>query len=223
MIIAIDGPAGSGKSSTAREVARRLGFLHLDTGAMYRAVTLKCLRRGIGFADSGALDRLMRETEISFSGAPPDMRIWMDGEDVSEAVRGDEVTRHVSDYCKPRVVRAALVAKQREIAAKSSVVTEGRDVTTVVFPHAELKFYMSASVEERARRRQKDFEKLGVRKPLDELTAELAERDRKDSTRADSPLRKAGDAEEIDTTAMTMEQQIECIVNRARAPMAHRR
>jgi cytidylate kinase len=216
MVIAIDGPAGSGKSTTARRVAGELRIVHLDTGAMYRAVTLKGLREGIAPNDERGLERLMARTRIWFSGAPPDTRVWMDGEDVTAAVRADEVTRHVSDYCRPAVVRTALVEQQRAIAAEGPCVCEGRDIGTVVFPKAELKFYIVASVDERARRRQKDFEAMGVDKSLDELVAEIEERDRKDSTRELSPLRKADDAEEIDTTAMTIEEQVDRVVRRAR-------
>jgi cytidylate kinase len=215
MIIAIDGPAGSGKSSTARQVAARLGFLLLDTGAMYRAVTLKCLRRGIPAADHAALEKLVAETDIRFSGRPPDLRIYMDDEDVTEAIRGDEVTKNVSDYCAPSGVRRQMVRLQREAAAQGPVVCEGRDIGTVVFPDADLKFFMTASVEERARRRRKDFEAVGVRKSIKELVGEISARDKKDSTRENSPLQKAPDAEEIDTTAMTLEEQVDYIVKKA--------
>ncbi|MBN1129534.1 MAG: (d)CMP kinase [Chitinispirillaceae bacterium] len=217
MIIAIDGPAGSGKSSTAKAVAARLGFTFLDTGAMYRAVTLKCLRLGIPATDHAALEKTVAAMVIGFSGKPPELRTIMDGEDVSEAIRGDEVTKNVSDYCAPAVVRRQLVELQRRIAAGASVVCEGRDIGTVVFPGADLKFFMVASVGERARRRQKDFAALGIKKTIDELVAEISARDRKDSTRQNSPLTKAVDAEEIDTTAMTLEEQIDYVVRKATA------
>lgn len=211
MIIAIDGPAGSGKSSTAKAVAARLGITYLDTGAMYRAITLKCLRKGISYTDNEALKNLVSSTSITFTGVPPDLNVWLDGENVTDAIRSDDVTKNVSDYCAPTVVREALVEQQRRIGQESSVVCEGRDIGTVVFPNADLKFYMIASVEERARRRQKDFEKLGVQKSIEELVKDITVRDNKDSTRANSPLRKASDAEEIDTTGMTLEQQVELI------------
>jgi len=216
MVIAIDGPAGSGKSSTAKAVAAALGIVHLDTGAMYRAVTLKALREGLAPTDEKGLAALMKRTRISFTGSPPDTRVWLDKEDVTGAVRSDEVTRHVSDYCQPMVVRRALVEMQRKIGRAQSCVCEGRDIGTVVFPDAELKFFMTASVSERARRRQKDFRLQGVEKTLAELEAEIAARDEKDSTRANSPLKRAADAEDVDTTAMTLEGQIEYIVNKAR-------
>jgi cytidylate kinase len=215
MIIAIDGPAGSGKSSTAKAVAARLGITYLDTGAMYRAITLKCLRQGIRYDDDEALKNLVSSTSIAFTGVPPDLKVWLDGENVTDAIRSDEVTKNVSDYCAPAVVREALVEQQRHIGRENSVVCEGRDIGTVVFPEADLKFYMVASVEERAKRRQKDFEKLGVQKSINELIKDITVRDHKDSTRENSPLRKASDAEEIDTTGMTLEQQVELIACRA--------
>ncbi len=216
MVIAIDGPAGSGKSSTARAVAAALGIVHLDTGAMYRAVTLKGIRAGVSATDEAGLAALMKRTKIAFSGSPPDTRVWLDGEDVSEAIRSDEVTRHVSDYCQPMVVRAALVEQQRAIGSAGSCVCEGRDIGTVVFPQAVLKFFMTASVAERARRRQRDFERLGVHKSLEELAREIEQRDAKDSGRANSPLACADDAEVVDTTEMTLEQQVAHVVEKAR-------
>jgi cytidylate kinase len=220
MVIAIDGPAGSGKSSTARAVAARLGIVHLDTGAMYRAVTLKALREGIDAADEDGLAALMKATGIGFAGSPPDVQVWLDGEDVSEAIRSDEVTRRVSDYCQPKVVRSALVEQQRAIGRAGDCVCEGRDIGTVVFPDAELKFFMTASISERARRRKRDFEELGVDKSLGELEQEIAERDRKDSSRELSPLVKARDAEELDTTDLTLEGQADYIAEKARQKLS---
>jgi cytidylate kinase len=216
MIIAIDGPAGSGKSSTAKMVAGLLRIVHLDTGAMYRAITLKCLRGKIPFDDEGALARVMKQTELSFTGSPPDVKLWMDGKDVSVAIRNDEVTKAVSDYCAVRIVREKLTDLQRAIGKDQSLVCEGRDIGTVVFPNAELKFYMVASIEERARRRKTDFARMGIVKSIDEISAEIAERDRKDSSRVHSPLRKATDALEIDTTLMTMQEQVRFIVEKAK-------
>ncbi|GBU20381.1 cytidylate kinase [Fibrobacteres bacterium R8-0-B4] len=216
MIIAIDGPAGSGKSSTAKAAAARLGAVYLDTGAMYRAVTLKALRMGIAYTDDDALEAVMRETEITFDGAPPNTRIILDGEDVSAAVRSEEVTKNVSDYCARDVVRKSLVDQQRKIAAGHTVVCEGRDICTVVFPNAEVKIYMTASVEERAKRRQRDFAAMGINKSLDELISDIETRDRKDSTRSNSPLTKAEGAVEMDTTGMTLDEQIGFIIDRVK-------
>ncbi|MDR2578520.1 MAG: (d)CMP kinase [Chitinispirillales bacterium] len=215
MIIAIDGPAGSGKSSTARAVAAKLGITYLDTGAMYRAITLKALRQNVAYTDDAALGGIMAETVISFDGAPPDVRVIMDGEDVSADIRSDEVTRNVSDYCARDVVRESLVGQQRKAAAGRSVVCEGRDIGTVVFPDAELKIFMSASVRERALRRQKDFAAMGVGKSIEELMEEIESRDRKDSTRSNSPLTRAADAIDMDTTGMTLDDQVAFIVEKA--------
>jgi cytidylate kinase len=216
MIIAIDGPAGSGKSSTAKLVAARLGFLHLDTGAMYRAITLKCLRKGLDWHDDAGIADMLKTTDITFTGAPPSMKVWMDGEDVSTAVRGDEVTKNVSDYCRVPVVRNVLVDLQRKIGNTSNTVCEGRDIGTVVFSKAELKFFMVASVEERAKRLQKDFEKIGVTKSIGELVTDIEARDHKDSTRDQSPLVKAHDAIELDTTNMSLDEQVQFIVDKAK-------
>ncbi len=224
MVIAIDGPAGSGKSSTAKLVAEKLDFGHLDTGAMYRAITLKCLRENVSHQDTDALGHCVQDTTLSFSGSPPHMRLFMDDEDISEAIRSDEVTKQVSDYCKPMVVRDALVEQQRTIGKNSDVVCEGRDIGTVVFPEAALKIFMVATTEERARRRQKDFERLGVKKTIAELVEDIKARDEKDSSRENSPLCKAADAIELDTTGMTLEEQVDFIVNKARGinPSLHK-
>jgi cytidylate kinase len=139
----------------------------------------------------------------------------LDGEDVSDAVRGDEVTKNVSDYCRVPVVRTVLVDLQRKIGNNNDTVCEGRDIGTVVFPKAELKFFVIASVEVRAQRRQRDFEKLGVKKSIAELIADIETRDRKDSTRENSPLVKAQDAIELDTTCMTLDEQVQFIVDLA--------
>jgi cytidylate kinase len=215
MIIAIDGPAGSGKSSTAKLVATKLGILHLDTGAMYRAITLKCLRKGLDWHDEATIADMLKTTDITLSGSSPSMKIRMDKEDVSIAIRSDEVTKNVSDYCTVPAVRRVLVDLQRKIGNSNDTVCEGRDIGTVVFPKAELKFFMVASVEERAKRRQKDFEKIGVTKSIAELVADIETRDHKDSTRENSPLVKAGDAIELDTTHMTLGQQVQFIVDLA--------
>jgi cytidylate kinase len=216
LVIAIDGPAGSGKSSTAKRVADLLGILHLDTGAMYRAITLKCLKLGIPYQDHASIAGLLRGTDISFSGPPGAMRVLMDGNDVTQAIRSDEVTKNVSDYCAVLIVRTVLVDLQRKIGGGRSLVCEGRDIGTVVFPDARLKFFMVASDEERARRRQKDFAALGIEKSVPELVAEIRERDRKDSSRENSPLCKADDAIELDTTNMTLDEQVQSILEKAK-------
>ncbi|MBN1306609.1 MAG: (d)CMP kinase [Chitinispirillaceae bacterium] len=216
MIIAIDGPAGSGKSSTAKAVARRLNITYLDTGAMYRVITLAALREGVAPSDEGALDELVGRTAISFTGVPPATRVLMNGEDVSEEIRGEAVTAKVSEYCAPAVVRRALVDQQRRMGRGRSLVCEGRDIGTTVFPDAGFKIFMTASVAERAERRRKDFARLGIEKSIDELAAELVDRDRKDSGRAVSPFVKADDAVDLDTSGMTFDEQVDWIVEHAR-------
>ncbi len=216
MIVAIDGPAGSGKSSTAKAVAMSLGFIHLDTGAMYRAITLKSLNEGVDFNDLASLKKLVDSTTISFEGVLPDNRTLLDGVDVSKEIRSDEVTKNVSDYCAPTVVREALVEQQRRIGESSDTVCEGRDMGSVVFPDAELKVYMVASVEARAMRRQKDFQKMGVEKSIEELIADIDERDRKDSSRENSPLYQSEGSTLLDTTNLEFDEQVASIVNTVR-------
>ena len=215
MIIAIDGPAGSGKSTTAKAVARRLNITYLDTGAMYRVITLAALRQSIASSDDGALAGLVAKTSITFTGVPPDTRVWMNQEDVTEEIRGEAVTANVSDYCAPAVVRSAMVEQQRRIGRESSLVCEGRDIGTTVFPDADLKIFMTASVTERAARRRRDFARMGIVKSIEELSAELDDRDRKDAARPVSPFSKADDAIELDTTGMTIDEQVDWIVKRA--------
>jgi len=216
VIIAIDGPAGSGKSSTAKAVAQKLGFQHLDTGAMYRVITLKALRKNVDFRDEAKMEDLTRNTKIEFDGVVPSVKVIMDGEDVSKEIRSDTVTKNVSDYCAVKIVRQLLVELQRNIASGKNSVAEGRDMASVVFPNAELKIFMIADVETRAKRRQKDFEKLGVKKTIQELISEIETRDKKDSSRENSPLCKAQDAIEIDTSNLSFEEQTEMIVKYAK-------
>ena len=216
MIIAIDGPAGSGKSSTAKAVAQKLGFQHIDTGAMYRVITLKALREGVDFRDDAKMGDLTRNTKIEFDGVIPNVRVFMDGEDVSQEIRNDVVTKNVSDYCAVKIVRELLVEQQRNIAKTGNWVAEGRDMGSVVFTNAELKIFMIANVETRAKRRQKDFEKLGEQKSIEELIADIEARDKKDSSRENSPLVKPADAIEIDTSDLSFDEQVEKIIELAR-------
>lgn len=216
VIIAIDGPAGSGKSSTAKAVAQKLGFQHLDTGAMYRVITLKALRQDVDFHDEAKMGDLTRNTKIEFDGVVPNVKVIMDGEDVSKEIRSDAVTKNVSDYCAVKIVRQLLVELQRNIASGKNSVAEGRDMASVVFPNAELKIFMIADIETRAKRRQKDFGKLGVKKTIQELISEIEIRDKKDSSRENSPLCKAKDAIEIDTSNLSFEEQTELIVKYAK-------
>jgi cytidylate kinase len=212
MIIAIDGPAGSGKSTTAKLVAERLGILHLDTGAMYRCITLKGLESKIPYQDHKKIGEMSDNTEINFTMEQSRQQVLMDKKDVTEAIRSPEVTANVSDYCAVPVVREILVEQQRRIGRQQSSVLEGRDIGTVVFPDADFKFFLIADPKVRAERRQKELAAKGIRRSIEELVTDITERDRKDMTRSHSPLKKADTAVEIDTTALTIEEQVEKII-----------
>ncbi len=216
IVIAIDGPAASGKSTTARLVAGRLGYLHIDTGAMYRAITLKALQRKLDINDRGLIEDLARGSEIHLEKLNGALRVFLDGTDVTGAIRSREVTASVSTVSSYAGVREVMVREQRKLAGQGGVVLEGRDIGTVVLPHADLKVFMVANVRERARRRRKDLMATGIQANEEELVSEIEARDRKDSTRATSPLRKADDAVELDTSDLTIDQQVEFIVTRAR-------
>lgn len=216
MIVAIDGPAASGKSTTAEGVARKLGFVYLDTGAMYRAVTLAVLRAGIDPEDEKAIRHFLPAVELSIRTRNSHIRVFLGTEDVSKEIRGPDVTNHVSGVSSIPPVRKKLVAIQRDFAGRHDSVVEGRDVGTVVFPHADLKFYLVADYPARARRRKMDLERLGVRQPVEEIIDDLRRRDQKDSGRRHSPLLKAEDAVEVDTTGLTIDEQIDFIVNRVK-------
>ncbi len=214
ILIAIDGPAGSGKSTTARLVARKLGYVYIDTGAMYRAMTLKVLNSHIDPADEAGVVELARRTEISLVDGG-ELSVILDGVDVTEAIRSEGVTKNVSLVSSYPAVRELMVAKQREIGSGKGCVVDGRDIGTVVFPDADLKFFMVADIMERARRRQEELSSNGAELPIVQVVRELNERDFKDSTRETSPLRKAEDAIEIDTTKLTIDEQVEIILNYA--------
>jgi cytidylate kinase len=216
MIITIDGPAGSGKSSTAKIVAMKLGFTHLDTGAMYRALTLFALRKNISKDDLLALEKLADSLQMEFVGELPSVSFLVNNEDVTTDIRSDEVSKRVADYCTSTQVRSALVEKQKEIANKSNTVCEGRDMGRAVVPNAELNTFMNASVETRAIRRQKDFEKMGIKKSIEELVEDIKNRDEKDSNRENSPLVIPDDALILDTTDLTFDEQVKFIVDKAR-------
>ncbi|MEZ6068182.1 MAG: (d)CMP kinase [Planctomycetaceae bacterium] len=218
MIITIDGPAGTGKSTAARSLAERLGFAYLDTGAMYRAVGLACLRRGVSPDDEAACGLLMRTVSISVDG----QRTWLDGEDVSEEIRSLEVTSAASEVAKNGGVRAALVDLQRSIALTGDYVCEGRDQGTVAFPDAEIKFYVSATPEVRAERRRQELLTKGADVPGEELLRQITERDQRDQERAVSPLRPADDAIEIDTTDLDSEAVLARLETEVRAKLAPR-
>lgn len=225
LIIAIDGPAGAGKSTVARNLARRLRFRYLDTGAMYRALTLKALRIRLDLDDGAALAELARSMDIRAEyspGARPPHRVFMDGEDVTTAIRSREVSAHVSRVSSHPEVRREMVKKQREWAGNGGVVAEGRDVGTVVFPRADLKFFITASLKERARRRHREMLREGYDVSLKTVEQEMVRRDYLDSTRKVNPLRRAPDAVVIDTTELSVSQVVDEILRVIRKIMETR-
>ena len=216
-IVAIDGPAASGKSTTARLVAERLGYRWVDTGAMYRALALKVVREKIKPWEEGKLREMLGRTEVRLEEGDGGLRVLLDGEDVTDLVRSPEVTRAVSWVCALPFVREAMVQLQRRMAAGGGVVMEGRDIGTVVAPDAEVKVFLDADVRERARRRWRELREKGMDVSLEDVERELEERDRKDSAREHSPLRRAPDAILVDTTNLSVEEQVERIVRMVEA------
>lgn len=215
LVIAIDGPAGAGKSTVARRVAQELGLVFLDTGAMYRALTWKALGEGLDLADEAALTALAQRSAIAFTPGPEGDRVAIDGEDVTEAIRTPEVTRRVSEVAKVAGVRRELVAQQQQIGLTGGVVAEGRDIGTVVFPRADLKVFLVASPGERARRRARDLERAGHVVDVDALELEIARRDSLDSNREHSPLKAAEDAVLLDSDGLSADEVVAAIVARA--------
>lgn len=207
--IAIDGPAGAGKSTVAKALAKRLNISYLDTGAMYRALTVKALRNRVNLENGPALAELAVKTNIELRPVAGGLNIFLDGEDVSEEIRTVEVTNNTFYIARAPEVREIMVKWQREIGEKQSVVAEGRDIGTVVFPNATKKFYLDADPNERAQRRIKELREKGKTVDENELQRELLERDEKDFTRKVGPLKKADDAIVIDSSGLTAEQSAE--------------
>jgi cytidylate kinase len=220
MIIAIDGPAGSGKSTIALGVARRLGLAYLDTGAMYRAVTLIALERGVPLEDGDALGAVATRMPLHFEAVAREEapRVYVGERDVSEAIRSPEVSRAVSQVAAHPSVRQCLTVRQRGLAGDGDIVLEGRDIGTVVCPNADIKVFLTASVEERARRRGYQLQEQGVDVELYSLQRELQVRDGYDSGRAVAPLQRADDALEIDTTTLPADEVIDLICETAARP-----
>ena len=216
MIVAIDGPAATGKSTSAKLVAQKLGFTYMDTGAMYRCVTLSVLRNNIALADEEALQLLIQEMDIHFDKSDDKLVIRLDKEDVSTLIRKPEVTSHVSAVSALPQVRNHMVAIQRKSAKNQDCVIEGRDIGTIVFPKADVKFFLVADDFVRAKRRQLDLKAIGEEKTIDELVEEIRRRDRLDSERSHSPLKKADDAIEVDTSELTIDEQVDFMVNKVR-------
>jgi cytidylate kinase len=217
VVVAIDGPAGAGKSTIARRLAERLGFTYIDTGAMYRAVALWALRQGFDPGDRLRMEPLAEAAEIELSPG----RICLNGEDVTDAIRDPAISDGASKVAVIPGVRRAMVAKQRAAGERSSVVMEGRDIGTVVFPNADVKIFLDAKPGERARRRLQDTRAMGQTITEAELAAQIEERDRRDSTRADSPLAQAPDAIYLDSTPLSVEEVEEAILRVVRARVAN--
>jgi len=213
MIIAIDGPAASGKSTTAKLVAEKLKITYLDTGAMYRAVTLQLLKSNIDFNNVDKVSTILGNLNIEMYDCKGRNIIKLNNEDITEQIRSSNVTENVSEVSALLSVRQYMVVMQRQIGYKTDCVVEGRDIGTIVFPNADYKFFMIADIEIRANRRLNEMNHLGANKTYEEIVSDLEIRDYKDTNRDNSPLRKAVDAVEIDTTALTIGEQVNRIVN----------
>lgn len=210
--IAIDGPAAAGKSTVAKMIAKRLSYIYIDTGAMYRALTYRALQQGIALDDEQALISLLKDTYIELRPSHEGQHVLVNGEDVTNVIRSKEVTNAVSLVAKHPLVREEMVARQRALAKNGGVVMDGRDIGTHVLPNAEVKVFLKASVEERARRRHKENIARGFPSDLETLKKEIARRDQLDSEREVAPLKKAEDAIEIDTTSLSIEEVVERIM-----------
>ena len=213
MIIAIDGPAASGKSTTAKLVANKLKITYLDTGAMYRAVTLELLRSNTNFNNIDKVATILDNMIIDMYDYKGRNIVKLNNEDVSESIRSTNVTNNVSEVSALFNVRKSMVNVQRKIANKTDCVVEGRDIGTIVFPNADYKFYMIADIEMRANRRLKEIDQLGIIKSIDDVISDLEIRDFKDSNRVNSPLRRAEGSVEIDTSKLTIDEQVNKIIN----------
>ena len=216
MIIAIDGPAATGKSTSAKLVSKKLGFTYLDTGAMYRCVTLLVLRNNVEIKNQDYLASLLNNFQLDIKKNGKDHLFLLDGENVSKDIRSSDVTDNVSAVSALPVVRKKLVSIQRKIADNQDSVVEGRDIGTVVFPNADVKFFIVADTLVRAKRRQLDLKRLGEKKTIDSLIKEIRDRDNYDSQRKISPLTKAIDAIEVNTTNTTIDEQVNFMVNKVK-------
>lgn len=213
MIIAIDGPAASGKSTTAKLVAEKLKITYLDTGAMYRALTLHLLKSNIDFNNVDKVSTILDNFSIEMYDYKGRNIIKLNNEDITEKIRSSNVTENVSAVSALLIVRQSMVVMQRQIGNKTDCVVEGRDIGTIVFPNADYKFFMMADIKMRANRRLNEMNQLGANKTYDEMVSDLEIRDYKDTNRDNSPLRKAVDAVEIDTTELTIDEQVNKIIN----------
>lgn len=213
LIIAVDGPSGAGKSTVARAVAKRLGILYLDTGAMYRAIGVAALEQGLDTQDEAAVSELIRTLRMDMKPAENGgFRVWVDGRDLTDYIRTPQASRAATDVAAYAAVRSAMVGLQRKIAQGQNVILDGRDIGTTVFPDAPYKFYVSASLEERARRRHAELLARGENQTLEDVTRAIIQRDHDNASRLVSPERQASDALLIDTTGKSVDQVVNEIV-----------
>lgn len=217
VVVAVDGPAGAGKSTVSRRLAARLGYTLVDTGALYRAIALAAREAGVPWDDGEALAALAGGLSIELQSSEDGARVLVDGRDRSSDIRTPEISQGASVVSAHPAVRDALLSLQRRLGAEGGVVLEGRDIGTVVFPDAEVKIFLTASDDERARRRQAELEQRGTAQPVEVVLAEIRERDRRDSTRPVAPLREAADAVRVDTTALGLDEVVERLVAIVRA------
>ncbi|WP_291786868.1 (d)CMP kinase [Cecembia sp.] len=223
IVIAIDGYSGCGKSSTAKAVANKLGYTYIDSGAMYRAATLFFLNQGVDLTNKEELIRQIQNLQISFKKNPHTgkQETYLNGINVEEPIRSMEVSSFVSEVSKIKEVREELVSRQQLMGEQKGVVMDGRDIGTVVFPYAELKVFMTADLEIRAKRRQKELQDKGQKVTLEDIIRNLSERDEIDSNRKESPLYRASDAIEIDTSFLEFEEQVNQVVDLAKEKIGH--
>ncbi len=209
MIVAVDGPAGAGKSTVSQILAQKLGFLYIDTGAMYRALTLKAIEQNLGMKDTASLIEMARKTDIDLiNNRDGSLKVFLDGHDVTSRIRQPRITKFVSDVAKIKGVREVMLGLQRKLGMRTNSILDGRDIGTVVFPDADKKFYIDADFKVRVQRRYKELKELGQNVTPKEIEKDLLNRDTIDSTREYAPLKKAEDAVYIDTTDMTIDEVV---------------
>ncbi|MCU0665980.1 MAG: (d)CMP kinase [Candidatus Omnitrophica bacterium] len=220
MIIAIDGPAGAGKSTIAKILAQKLGFLYIDTGAMYRALTLKVIEKGLPVDDLNGIIHLAKQTKIELlhDSCTAELKVLLDGNDVSKSIRETRVTKFVSDVAKIKEVREIMLGLQRKLGLSTNSILDGRDIGTVVFPDAQKKIFLDANFQERTLRRYKELKDSGYPVSLQEIENDLSNRDKIDSTRETAPLKKADDAILVDTTSLSIDQVVDKILNILNSP-----
>src|SRR5512137_2651259 len=217
LVIAIDGPSGAGKSTIAKLLARRLGYTYIDTGAMYRAVGWKAKQEGVDPGDEAAMELLCGRTDVTIRHDPETQRVFVNGTDVTGEIRTPEMGMMASAVSRSPAVRARLLTLQRRLGEAGGVVMDGRDIGTVVFPHADVKFFLDASAEERGRRRWLELKEKGMDVDRDAITEEMRQRDAQDSARTIAPLKRAEDASYVDSSMMTIERVVEVMLSQIRA------